>query len=537
MGGFAESALVKQTLRQLWPELFFNEEFGFPDEERMAQFDRVAIDMSGMLRALGFSIQPQDPNVPIEIIFQNAEMAEQAYLALPPEQRTKDKMPPIVTLEQFGRKIMSLVGRFMSNLPNLIELGVFYDHVGLTPKIKQIEHEKRYASSSSEPVRPLVTRTIIDRAPIYNKLHDFFGDPSGKGRRAIALWLSQLLLETFPRSEHMPINKRLIVHGHCDPTSGEVQTQPWTVIRVAEPTIHLESGLLDCRGHSFVCGEADISIMSYLMYAGEQSGILVVSRDGDIIQSTLSVMRDRVRLANGKLEQVGQLFVRTCGEAGRIEYLDIRGLFIRLCGMFMQMQQPLPVEQLCDPIELFMLLCFMRGNDYVQKLPGVTFPKIFDTLRSNITEFAPLLRSVFFKANVQLFRINYENFVRFVCACYRTRYNLNKPAGKKGKEVIAGSEAFNTAEDELLALRDYLSRNQCKSDKMQGQMPPDPEDMRCFAASISHTINYYTQSFKTEYEVPNAFEADENGASRHGYACDDRGRVTRPAKMVKREVY
>lgn len=537
MGGFKDSTAFNHACRFMWPECFLTYA-NLPDDFDQV-FDKAIIELLQLFHFYKPAIEVQDFAVPIMKIRARANELEEQYLSLSEEQRALCSRPPIMLWGQLKRAISQRVCRIINNFPNINTAVLCIDHLGMCPRAKEMTQEKRAESADIKSVvRFKDTNMFQDDMPIFNDLDSILREENGRGRAELIRYFSDYFIKEFPYGEYMRNDITLVVHGGID-EHNKPHLKPISMKKIFDQeTMQYYIEEREITDGHFVCGESDLSAASFIHYFGPQSNVLWVTLDFDQFLTSLSLMRDRYKTP----DSAGTIMLlrpkRISGEKSISEYVDMRGIFLRICSMLARLQQSWSVP--CDPVDLMFMLCLMRGNDYVEALPGVTFETLFQTL-ANVYSLAPPVCTQVVNG-IPLCRINYANYVAFVCLAYRNRYNVERSQVAKRK-FIDPSESPTLqangeyADEELLTLRQYLLKNKLKAERSIKQAPPLPEDMRGMVASLARTINYYAHGYKKAYAMPDDFETTSFGESVHGYELQADDTVSRAKKIVKKEVY
>jgi hypothetical protein len=603
--GWKGSSAVNAALRASWPELFGSSDGG--EFEFDVEGVEVAIaDFLGLVRAFESAIKPQDTAMPPHIIIARAISDKQAYDdALKTRAALLEQDPslfipfprlPIVLWGQFKEALGRICRRILHNLP-ITDLVLCCDFLGMTPRAKTIVYkEKRYVKPSNSVHRQEDGAIFADDLPIYNNFYDIFADKTSAARRQLLVYLTRYFTEEFAHvGDNLPPGKRIIYHGGIS-EDGKLHELP---IVVSKKEVTLPDGRTTyvVEKNTYIAnpplfrGEADLCINSWVLHYPVTTNIMILSKDGDLLLSSLSLTRDRWREC-GSLDSVGRIIIRRfkqvkrplyenedsgsgdeqeeeeeqpvpAGKRKRVvkkkdyrwewipEYIDVNGLFSNLWALLYKAQQldKVDEEDMCDPIELFTMLCFMCGNDYVDGLPGVSFVSLFKSVTEHIGDCMPVLRSKLSatlaeglseRHRVRTFRIDYANFIRMVVGAYQKRFGL--PDDPTDELLLYGNidenDQVEVAERMLKSLRDLLIQTKCKTEHMQKQAPHAPIEFRQYVAALSRTVNYYTQGGKAGYTLPDDMAVDSKGASVHGYTLNkSTGEVERATDVAARKVY
>ena len=240
---------------------------------------------------------------------------------------------PIIYWGQVAELVCRMIAKIYART-KIRTVIVVFDHIGKTPKIKQILYrEKRY---KDKPVRKIRRDGLMPGESIFgvdkrirNNWDDIWADNQAKAE--LYEFLTWYISEYFVHNRFFPVGARCIIDGGY--INGKFMDTPWCVSKMPQydaetegsgvpmkpeandseasahqkaqffnterpPQYHIE--IAPYKSHQgaayFPSIEADISINSWILHFWEFNTLLI-SKDCDLLLTSLALTRDRIRCA------------------------------------------------------------------------------------------------------------------------------------------------------------------------------------------------------------------------------------------------
>jgi hypothetical protein len=442
---------------------------------------------------------------------------------------------PSHIIEYLVRMYLSL---FEKN-PNAHELVIAIDYMGYTPKIKSILREYKSQRPIVWPKNAPKSMLFESDLPLQNDVQEIFAD--NEARRLLFRYISKHLLcklihdQTFPRggfvtiygAMHSDTDDQCILRAGVSAESGEI----------FEPYL--------CEDNDCPKGEADLVLRHLMSRYCNQCDQLLVAPDSDFLPILLHVTNEKFRQGDccGVSPNTYNIFwqrrvtyTQTIKKAEFIRSLvppDIKTIPVykpeypsmeKKWLEFQQSHTKRPSKEdcvkirvqkiievldmnrvytkiwqklhpmsdgckLCDPIDVFNLLLYMGGGDYVQKLAFVTFKRLFDVYSTTPKLHARLGGCLCYRSAEAPGRliISKTSVMRLLSLAYRA---INKIS------------LSNVATDNYSDVRAEILRRQLPHATKRVIVPP--EDPSGFIANVYWACKYYTRSCNNNSLTQNA---------------------------------
>jgi hypothetical protein len=316
--------------------------------------------------------------------------------------------------------LLSYVKRLLKGNNSLEVLVMRMDYFGKTPKSKYVGYEKRYKNvpdyklpENYEEISPFQDNNLLPAS-----LNSIFKNHNAK--KYFYLYMTNYILNNF---KDIPVGKSLILDGGITNLNDNPIIQPpmiMTNIGIIknqnndddeEEGYYIKTERLSNDYFLSHIGEADIGMFFWTWKFNKLISI-IVSEDGDIILSGLlqrrrhidpgynekNVILVRKKKVIGKLKISDEVMFRKKtfqemnGDFNKktrnyklikcTEYININELYQNIINNDIWYGN---CKSYCkNPVETICMLLFMCGNDYVNRLPGVGFVKIWEIFTNNV---------------------------------------------------------------------------------------------------------------------------------------------------------